>query len=301
MIGKTLFPVDGIVDLRKLITLPPGATNVQALVAIDNDFTLWVNGTQVINQIHENCAFEWNYAVSIPDNLWVSGTNLIAVQARDRGVDTGFEFDLVGPSSLVSAKPQTLVMALNSNNGQSSLTMSPSANSTQILGQPITFTALVTTTSGAPAPNIPVTFNVAGANPQQVIITTGAGGTAAFTYEGFFVGTDIVQASAQVGTTAVVSTQTQIAWTYQTNLPQLGTLVHQPKQYAEPDYRTDSDVYRGGLERFGPTCAQRYGDPDRQHRQHPANHRGHKFLGHSNVQLYRQCGRNGHRRSRCKH
>jgi len=228
LIGKTLFPEFGIVDLRKLITLPPGATNVQAQVAIDNDFTLWVNGTQVINQIHENCAFEWNYTVSIPDNLWVSGTNLIAVQARDRGLDTGFEFNLVGPSSLTPAKPQTLLMSTNVNTGQSSVTMAPSANFTQILGQPTTFTALVTSTSGAPAPNIPVTFNVAGANPQQVIITTGSSGTALFSYEGFFVGTDIVEASAQVATTPVVSSQTQVAWTYQTILPQLGTLVLSP-------------------------------------------------------------------------
>jgi len=228
LIGKTYFPVDGILDLRKLITLPPGATNVQALVAIDNDFTLWVNGTQVINQIHENCASEWNYTVAIPDNLWVSGTNLIAVQARDRGFETGFEFALVGPSSLVSPKPQTLVMSTNSNNGQSSLTMAPGANFTQILGQPTTFTALVTNVSGAPASNIPVTFNVAGVNPQQFTVTTGSAGTAVFTYEGFFAGTDIVQASAQFGTTPLVSTQTQVAWTYQTNLPQLGTLLLSP-------------------------------------------------------------------------
>jgi len=228
LIGKTYFPVDGILDLRKLITLPPGATNVQALVAIDNDFTLWVNGTEVINQIHELCASEWNYTVAIPDNLWVSGTNLIAVQARDRGVDTGFEFDLVGPSSLVPAKPQTLVMSTNANNGQSSLTIAPGANFTQFIGQPTTFTAFVTTTSGAPAPNIPVTFNVAGANPQQFVVTTGSSGTAAFTYEGFFPGTDIVQASGQFGTTPLVSTQTQVAWTYLTNLPPSSTLVLSP-------------------------------------------------------------------------
>jgi RHS repeat-associated protein len=182
----------------------------------------------VKNQTNEGCAFEWNYTVPIPDNLWVAGTNLIAVQARDRGIDTGFEFDLVGPSSLIAAKPQTLLMSTNANNGQSSLTIAPAANFTQILGQPTTFTALVTNASGTPAPNIQVFFNVAGANPQQVAITTSAAGTALFTYDGFFAGTDTVEASAVVGTSPVVSTQTQVLWTYQTNLPQNGTLVLSP-------------------------------------------------------------------------
>jgi RHS repeat-associated protein len=228
LIGKSPFPVFGIVDLRKTIELPPGATNIQAQVAIDNDFTLWVNGTEVTNQDNEGCSYYWNFTVPIPNNLLVPGTNLVAVQVRDRGDVTGFDLALTGPASLAPAKPLTLVMNTNVNNGQSSLTMAPSANISVILGQPASFTVLVTNASGAPASNIPVTFNVAGVNPQQSTITTGSAGTAVFTYEGFFVGTDLVQASAQVGATPVVSTQTQVAWTYQTILPQLGTLTLSP-------------------------------------------------------------------------
>jgi hypothetical protein len=228
-IGKTLFPPLGILDLRKTVTLPPGATNVQALVAIDNDFTLWVNGTEVVNQDHENCAEYWNYTEAIPNSLLLPGTNLIAVQARDRGLDTGFDFSLTGPASLVSAKPLTLVMSTNSNNGQSSLTIAPTANLTLTMGQPASFTALVTDQTGTPAAGIPVTFNVAGVNPQQSTVTSNTNGVATFSYTGFFAGSDLVQAGAQMGTASLVSTQTQVAWSYLTNLPPpTGTLVLSP-------------------------------------------------------------------------
>jgi len=231
LIGKSPFPVFGVVDLRKTIELPPGATNIQAQVAIDNDFTLWVNGTEVTNKDNEGCSFYWNFPnVTIPDNLWVPGTNLVAVQVRDRGDVTGFDFALTGPASLAPTKPLTLVMSTNTNNSQSSLTLAPSANLTLELGQSETFTVLVTNASGAPAPNVPVTFNVAGANPQQFTVTSGSSGTAVFTYEGFFAGTDFVQASAQVGTVPVVSAQTQLAWSYLSppNYPQAPTLTLTP-------------------------------------------------------------------------
>jgi RHS repeat-associated protein len=234
LIGKSLFPVLGTLDLRKTVELPPGATNVKALVAIDNDFTLWVNGTEVINQVHENCAYYWEYTVPIPDNLLHPGPNLIAVQARDRGVSTAFDLSLIGPASLVSAKPLTLVMSTNPNSGQSLLTISPSANLSEVLGQPATFTALVTNASGTPAPSVPVTFNVGGANSQQATMTTNASGIATFTYTGFFAGADTVQAQATVANSALVSTQTHVTWNYQTNLPNNGTLVLSPNSPQTP-------------------------------------------------------------------
>jgi RHS repeat-associated protein len=228
-IGKTLFPTLGVLDLRKTVTLPPGATNVQALVAIDNDFTLWVNGNEVINQDHETCAEYWNYTVPIPNNFLQSGTNLIAVQARDRGLDTGFDLSLTGPTSLVPSKPLTLVMSTNPNNGQSSLSIAPTSNLSLTMGQPATFTALVTDQTGKPVANIPVTFNVAGSNPLQTTIVSNSNGIGTFTYTGFYAGVDVVEAGAQVGTAALVSSQTQVTWSYLTNLPPpTGTLVLTP-------------------------------------------------------------------------
>jgi RHS repeat-associated protein len=228
IVGKTLFPTFGIMDLRQTVTLPAGASDVQALVAIDNDFTLWVNGTEVINQDNEGCSQYWNYTVPIPSNLLQAGTNLIAVQARDRGLDTGFDLSLTGPASLIPAKPLTLIMSIDSNNGQDSVTLAPSVNQSPILGTPVTFTALVTNSSGGPLSNVPVIFNVAGVNTQQATVLSGTAGTATFTYDGFFPGLDIVQASANVANTVLVSGQTQVNWAYQTNLPQNGTLVLSP-------------------------------------------------------------------------
>jgi hypothetical protein len=149
LIGKTLFPVFGVLDLRKIVNLPAGLSNVTASVAIDNDFTLWVNGTQVTNQSSELCSFEWNKSKTILDNLWLPGNNLIAVQARDRGVATGFEFLLSQPSNPSLPKQLTLTMSASSTGAQSStITLSPAANFSSTLGQPVSFTALVTNSLG---------------------------------------------------------------------------------------------------------------------------------------------------------
>jgi hypothetical protein len=183
----------------------------------------------VTNQDHENCSQYWNFTVPIPNNLLVPGTNLIAVQARDRGLVTGFDFSLTGPASLVPAKPLTLVMSVNPNIAQGSITIAPTATLSFVSGQPATFTAFVGDTTGKPAPNIPVTFNISGSNAQQSVVTTGANGLATFTYTGNFPGTDIVQASAQIANAPVVSTQTQVVWSYLAQLPPSnGTLTLSP-------------------------------------------------------------------------
>ena len=94
LVGVSNFPVNATLDLRTKINLPQGTTNAIASVAIDNDFTLWINGTQVANQGSEGCATRWNRVVSIPNTLLLPGTNLVAVQARDRGGLTGFDLQL---------------------------------------------------------------------------------------------------------------------------------------------------------------------------------------------------------------
>jgi len=94
LIGISNFPTFATLDLRTKINLPQGTTNAVASVAIDNDFTLWINGTQVTNQGSEGCAVRWNRVVPIPNTLLLPGTNVVAVQARDRGGLTGFDLQL---------------------------------------------------------------------------------------------------------------------------------------------------------------------------------------------------------------
>lgn len=239
LVGKTLFPVFGVVDLRKIITLPGGVSNVSAYVAIDNDFTLWVNGVQVTNQSSEGCAFDWNRTVPIPDNLWFPGDNLLAVQARDRGVATGFDLQLTNQAAQAGAKQLTLTMAMGRTNGQSSVTLSPSPNLSLTLGQAANFTALVTDVSGAPAPNAAITLNIAGVNAQQLQTVSDANGLAVFTYHGIFAGNDIVQAQTQLGGSLLVSSQTSVTWNFFTNPPPTGSLTLSP---ASPPPQTTGQV-----------------------------------------------------------
>jgi len=220
LIGATYFPVNGIVDMRKTIYLPSGMSNVTAYVAIDNDFTLWVNGTQITDQTSEGCAYEWNRTIPIPDSVWVQGNNLIAFQARDRGGATGFETQLIeGSGNQGQTKPLTLTMNINQNNGQSAVVLSPAGSISKTIGQAASFTAVVNNTSGALVPNQTVTFNVAGANVQQFQAVTDNTGTASFTYHGFSAGTDVVQAEAPVSGSIVISGQTTISWSSAGNQP----------------------------------------------------------------------------------
>jgi RHS repeat-associated protein len=93
------------------------------------------------------------------------------------------------------------------------------------VGQPITFNALVTNSSGAPLPNIPVTLYVSGANPGQYQATTDATGNAAFLYSGLYEGTDSLQAQAfPSGQTSLSSSQASVTWTTYPTPPPIGSI-----------------------------------------------------------------------------
>jgi hypothetical protein len=81
------------------------------------------------------------------------------------------------------------------------------------LGQPITFSALVVDSNGAPQANVPVSLAVSGVNPQQLQATTDATGTVVFLYSGANAGTDslIAEASPANGPTYTSSIGT-VTW-----------------------------------------------------------------------------------------
>ena len=218
LVGKTLFPVFSTLNLRKTLNLPGGLRNATAFVAIDNDFTLWINGTQVTAQGSEGCAFEWNRTVPIPNSLWRDGVNVIAVQARDRGGLTGFEFQLTADV------PKQISLVMESGNGAAippsgSVVLLPDTTVAENIGQNASFTALVKDASGAAVANAPVTLNVAGPNIRQLQSTSDVTGHAAFSYRGFQTGQDLVQVQAQVSGMTAVSNQTLVNWTSVPNQP----------------------------------------------------------------------------------
>ena len=93
------------------------------------------------------------------------------------------------------------------------------------VGQPITFSALVTNGSGTPMPNVPVTLNISGANVQQLQATTDHTGTATFVYSGSNAGTDNLQAEAfPSGEADLVSGQANVTWAVYATPPPVGSL-----------------------------------------------------------------------------
>ena len=86
-------------SVRHHVWLPAGATSLEARVAIDNDFELYVNGTLVWTLLKEGCATRWDAIVPIPDALWFVGDNVVAVHLIDRGGVTNFEMTLTTPDT----------------------------------------------------------------------------------------------------------------------------------------------------------------------------------------------------------
>jgi YD repeat-containing protein len=81
------------------------------------------------------------------------------------------------------------------------------------VGQPIAFNALVTNSSGAPAPDVPVTLSVSGANPGQYEATTDSTGTATFMYTGAYAGSDsLVAQAAPAGGSNLTSSLSSVTW-----------------------------------------------------------------------------------------
>ncbi|HEX3153308.1 MAG TPA: Ig-like domain-containing protein, partial [Candidatus Angelobacter sp.] len=109
----------------------------------------------------------------------------------------------------------TMTSSLSGNHGVPSsgtVTLTPNTNVSKSIGGTATFSALLTDASGAIIPNVPVLFNVAGANTIQFQGVSDSTGHATFSYQSFRTGTDIVQANAQITGMTAVSNQTLVTW-----------------------------------------------------------------------------------------
>jgi hypothetical protein len=89
--GNTDFPVGSTVYLRKSFSLPADAWGLHVAGTIDNDESLWVNGTSYGSASGGNCSVgDINVDVSNADLQRGATTNVAAVQASDSGVATYF-------------------------------------------------------------------------------------------------------------------------------------------------------------------------------------------------------------------
>lgn len=87
---KTSWSLNTDLLLRKTFNLPAGARRVKVHVAIDNDVQVFVNGTDVSGglRVHEGCAARPTWIFDVPATALLSGSNLVALRARDRGVES---------------------------------------------------------------------------------------------------------------------------------------------------------------------------------------------------------------------
>jgi hypothetical protein len=93
---KTHWDTNTDMLLRKSIALPAGATAITVGIAIDNNAFVYWNGAQVGSAVHGGCPAYNDYVFSVPDNLVLSGNNILAVQAIDLGVESFVDVTVSG-------------------------------------------------------------------------------------------------------------------------------------------------------------------------------------------------------------
>src|SRR5262249_18405418 len=83
----TEWPVETDLLVRRTFELPAGTTDGVVHVAVDNDAQVFINGYDVSGglQVREGCPTFDSFNFAVPDGLLQTGTNLLAVRARDRG------------------------------------------------------------------------------------------------------------------------------------------------------------------------------------------------------------------------
>jgi hypothetical protein len=84
--------------LRHSFSVAAGWPNdLNVSVAIDNDIQVFVNGTEITSGLttHEGCATRGSFNFTVSHSLLTAGNNVIAVRARDRGVDALVDIQLV--------------------------------------------------------------------------------------------------------------------------------------------------------------------------------------------------------------
>ncbi len=129
--AKTYWSPNTDILLRKEFNLPSGATNLKIGVAIDNDVQVFINGHDVSGGLiaHEGCAAQDNLVFTVPDTTLKTGSNLLAIRARDRGeinyIDVQVTGDVViptptptpSPTPTLSPTPSPATLTVTSPNG----------------------------------------------------------------------------------------------------------------------------------------------------------------------------------------
>ncbi len=89
----TLWPISTDLLVRRVISIPPGTTNVNIKVAFDNDIIgIFFNGTKIFGPISsDSCPVLDQTSIAVPSALVQQGSNLVVYHVRDRGFESFFD------------------------------------------------------------------------------------------------------------------------------------------------------------------------------------------------------------------
>ncbi len=239
--GAVIEPIAIGVATRTFV-VPTGATQLQ--LGVDDDhyadnggsgFIAAINGVPLTVPVLPT-AMPWNWVTGGLNNNYQYGMNdgtspVVAATGLTQGesISIAYQSGTISTnyplSPLVNADgDQTFITGVTIWQGTYFPTLYTTGSSYPE-GQPITFNALVTNSSGTAMPNVPVTLTVTGANAQQLQVTTDSTGTATFLYSGANAGTDNLQAQAlPSGEGSLSSGQAAITWTSYPAPPTVGKL-----------------------------------------------------------------------------
>jgi hypothetical protein len=107
---QTPWSINSQLLLRRLISIPDGATNVQIRTSVDNDIIgVFFNGTRVQGPVrHEGCPILDQLTIRVPQQLVQPGPNLVVFDVLDRGVESFFDARI-----LVELSPDVLSSSLS--------------------------------------------------------------------------------------------------------------------------------------------------------------------------------------------
>jgi hypothetical protein len=87
----TDWPLETQLLVRRVVSIPEGATNVRIMVSVDNDIIgVFVNGTRIAKNIrHGECPILDEFRFDVPQELVQPGQNLVAFHVKDRPPEIG--------------------------------------------------------------------------------------------------------------------------------------------------------------------------------------------------------------------
>jgi hypothetical protein len=99
----TAWPINTQLLVRRELVVPPGATNIRIMVAVDNDIiAVFVNGQPLLGTPikHEGCPILDEFRFDVPPSLILpSEKNVVAFHLRDRGLENFFDTQILAELS----------------------------------------------------------------------------------------------------------------------------------------------------------------------------------------------------------